>query len=677
MADITQIFNGGFTKPVEVAPPPPEDQVRSQMIEFGLEAPDQIIIDGNIHRFRSGTKGRGGNGDKTGWYIIFPDGVPAGRFGCWRAGIECTFKADVGRKLSQAEEMAHARRMNEAKQRRDEERARKQEIVADTVGTIWSDCTAAQDSHPYLAKKGVKAHGTRVTGDGRLVVPLFDDQGEITSLQYIDANGGKLYHSGGKTGGAHWQVGTLDDDGAIYIAEGFATAATIYQETGRPCVIAFSASNLVPVTGSLRDRYGAQQSIVIIADNDESGVGQKYADQASAKYGARVVIPPISGDANDYVQAGHDLVELLTPKTSDWLIQADEFSAKPAPLSWALKRWLPSNGLVMMHGPSGGGKTFVVLDWCLAIAAGLEERMGHKVNQGTVVYLAGEGHHGLRGRIAVWKQENQVDALDMYLSRDGCDLNTAEGYQRVVDSIRGTNKRPSLIVVDTLHRFLQGDENSAQDTKTMLDACGALITEFDCAVVLVHHTGVNSEAQHRARGSSAWRGALDIEISIVPASEHGDPMEIIQRKSKDAEIAETMYCRLDSVAIRGWYDEDNEPVTSAVVRQVDATEKREKAKAPSQLDKHRKLIERAFWHGGAEVREDSPYISRSAFKDMLENDGIAASSVKNYVKASYQNGPVANLLNSEIIATYEHGWIVTDLVMASALLMARGNNGKG
>jgi len=672
VADITQIFNGGFTKPVEVAPAPPEDQVRSQMIEFGLEAPDQIIIDGNIHRFRAGTKGRGGNGDKTGWYIIFPDGVPAGRFGCWRAGIEATFKADVGRKLTQAEEMAHARRMNEAKQRRDEERARKQEIVADTVGTIWSDCTAAQDSHPYLAKKGVKAHGTRVTGDGRLVVPLFDDRGEITSLQYIDANGGKLYHSGGKTGGAYWQVGTLDDDGVIYIAEGFATAATIYQETGRPCVIAFSASNLVPVAGSLRDRYGAQQSIVIIADNDQSGTGQKYADQASAKHGARVAIPPISGDANDYVQAGHDLVELLTPKTSDWLIQADEFSAKPAPLSWALKRWLPSNGLVMMHGPSGGGKTFVVLDWCLAIAGGLEERMGHKVNQGTVVYLAGEGHHGLRGRIAVWKQENKVGSLDMYLSRDGCDLNTAEGYQRVVDNIRGTGKTPSLIVVDTLHRFLQGDENSAQDTKTMLDACGGLITEFGCAVILVHHTGVNSEAQHRARGSSAWRGALDIEISIVPASEHGDPMEIIQRKSKDAEIAETMYCRLDSVAIRGWYDEDNEPVTSAVVRQVDATEKREKAKAPSQLDKHRKLIERAFWHGGAEVREDSPYISRSAFKDMLENDGIAASSVKNYVKASYQNGPVANLLNSEIIATYEHGWIVTDLVMASALLMAKG-----
>ena len=671
MADITDIFGGGFTKPTEVTPAPLDDQVRSQMIDLGLDAPDEIITDGNIHRFRSDTKGKSGHGDKTGWYIIFADGVPAGRFGCWRAGIEAAFKADVGRKLTQAEEMAHARRMSEARQRRDEDRAKKQEVIGHTVGTIWSECTVAQDSHPYLAKKGVHGHGARVTGDGRLVVPLYNDEGDISSLQYIDANGGKLYHSGAKTGGAYWQIGSLDDAGTLYIAEGFATAATIYQETGRPCVIAYSASNLVPVTGAMREKYGAQQQVVIVADNDESGVGQKYADQASAKYGARVVIPPLAGDANDYVQLGHDLAELLTPKKSDWLIPADEFSAKPAPLSWSLKRWLPSTGLVMMHGPSGGGKTFVVLDWCLAIAAGLDERMGHKVNQGTVVYLAGEGHHGLRGRIAVWKQHNQVDSLNMFLSRDGCDLNTPDGYQRVVENIRSTDEKPALIVVDTLHRFLAGDENSAQDTKTMLDACSALIAEFDCCVVLVHHTGVNSEAQHRARGSSAWRGALDIEISIVPTADNGDPLEIVQRKSKDAEIAETIYCRLDSVAIRGWYDEDGDPVTSAVVRQVDASEKKEKAKAPTQLEKHRKLIERGYWHGGAEVREDMPYISRSAFKEMLENDGIAPSSVKNYVKASYQNGPVANLINSEMIAAYEHGWIVTDQVMASALLMAK------
>jgi hypothetical protein len=52
---------------------------------------------------------------------------------------------------------------------------------------------------------------------------------------------------------------------------------------------------------------------MIVADHDLSGVGQRYAEQASAKYGARMVMPPILGDANDYAQAGHNLVGLLMP----------------------------------------------------------------------------------------------------------------------------------------------------------------------------------------------------------------------------------------------------------------------------------------------------------------------------------------------------------------------------
>jgi phage/plasmid primase-like uncharacterized protein len=54
----------------------------------GLEPPDEIHFDGKIHRFRSGTKGSPGHGDKPGWYLVFGDGIPAGRFGCWRAGME-------------------------------------------------------------------------------------------------------------------------------------------------------------------------------------------------------------------------------------------------------------------------------------------------------------------------------------------------------------------------------------------------------------------------------------------------------------------------------------------------------------------------------------------------------------------------------------------------------------
>lgn len=671
MADLTNILGGPWSPPKPAEPDPPELQLRDAISAAGMTPPREIVLDGKMHRFNSGTKGKPGH-DKSGWYVAYPDGVPAGRFGCWRAGIEVTWRADVGRQLSPAEEMAHARRMSEAKALRDAEIKRQREVVADTAEAIWVSGIGASPDHPYLARKGIGVHGTRITGDGRLMAPLYSPEGKIASIQYIDADGGKLYHSGGQTGGCFWMVGTMDEPGVLYIAEGFATAATIHEITNRPCVVAYSASNLVPVTGSMREKYGSTQEIVIVADNDASGTGQKYADQASAKYGARVVMPPIDGDANDYVAAGHDLKILLQPAASDWLVPADEFCTKPAPIKWLVKHWLQEQALIMVHGPSGGGKTFAVLDWSMHIASGFDNWNGHKVKSGAVVYLAGEGHHGLRSRVAAWKQHHKAKHLNMWLSKAGCDLNTAEGYQRVLDAVRALPEKPSMIVIDTLHRFLLGDENSAQDAKTMIDACAGLMREFDCSVLLVHHTGVSDEAQHRARGSSAWKGALEIEISIVPAK--GDqPMQIVQRKSKDAEEAATLYANLNIVPISGWVDEDGEQVCSAILALEEAPTAPPKE---SKLDGHRKTWERAWWAGGAETREGSPYVSRSALKDMLTADGNAERTVRNMVNPSYSDKLIGALIQGEIIEPFEHGWIMIDEVNSSAMMLRKNGDPK-
>ena len=230
----------------------------------------------------------------------------------------------------------------------------------------------------------------------------------------------------------------------------------------------------------------------------------------------------------------------------------------------------------MVHGPSGAGKSFAVLDWCLHIASEKAEWRGNKVRNGAVVYLAGEGHHGLRARLAAWKHHNRVTSTQMWVSRTGCDLNTQEGYTQAAQAIRMIETPPVTIVVDTLHRFMHGDENSAQDAKTMIDACAGLMREFQCTVILVHHTGVSEEAQHRARGSSAWKGALDVEISVVPAKEKGGTLEIVQRKIKEGELADPLGGVLTSVAIPGWLDEDGEQVTSAVIEPADIAPKQEK-----------------------------------------------------------------------------------------------------
>jgi hypothetical protein len=225
--------------------------------------------------------------------------------------------------------------------------------------------------------------------------------------------------------------------------------------------------------------------------------------------------------------------------------------------------------------------------------------------------------------------------------------------------------------VDTLHRFMNGDENSAQDAKTMLDACNNLMTEFNCSALLVHHTGVSEESQHRARGSSAWRGALDIEISIVPGKDD-QPIEIVQRKSKDAELSKDLFARLQSVEIQNWIDEDGEQVTSAVVVASDAPNKPNKKE--STYIKLKKTLERAWFETGCDISDEKPYITKSAlFNFLVTNDGLPESTANQYVKPSAKGKLINELLNAEIIKSHDNGWVFINDVDISSLMMRKKN----
>lgn len=667
MANIVDMLGRTFTPP-EVVPQhqkPAELQLAEAIASYGMIPPDDIRLDGCIHRFSASGK----KSDDAGWYVAFNDKIPAGQFGNWRDGSATKWRADIGRDLSPVENMAHTRRIAEAKAARERAQEATKQAASEAADVIWSNATPASDDHPYLVKKGIAAHGLRVTGDGRLIAPMMAHDGSVTSLQFIAADGDKRFLGGGAVKGASWMIGSWQDTGALYIAEGVATAASIHAATNQPCVIAYSANNLEAVAVMVRDMAGQARDLVVVADNDDSGTGEREGRKAAQASGARFVMPPNLGDANDYAQSGGDLLALLAPPASDWLIDANDFCLQPSPIKWLIKGHLQQEALIMVHGQSGGGKTFNVLDMCLSIASGKPEWCGHKVKHGAVVYLAGEGHHGLRGRIAAWKQHHNAGKLDMWLSKAGTDLNTPDGYARVRDNINALPVKPCLIVVDTLHRFLLGDENSAQDAKTMLDACGNLMQEFGASVLLVHHTGVSDEAQHRARGSSAWRGALDIELSVIPAKDSA-PMQLVQRKSKDAELAPPIYCRLVSVPIHGWFDEDGEQVTSAVAVQVDADEcaSLSKSDMPKRVLEAKKRFEDACIALG-DIKGGGVYLSASAWLHHAKE--VAGDSKTDATVRKDVSRDKKTLLDEGLISEFEQGFLCSDpvvlLIRSSAL----------
>ncbi len=172
-----------------------------------------------------------------------------------------------------------------------------------------------QSGHAYLAVKGwpdepaltLNGSPLRIGGEtfrkGDLVVPLFDDQGEVVNVQLINASGTKRMLAGGQVKeAAHVFAG--ETTAVIWLVEGYATGLTVHNLTGDAVYVALSANNLPALAAQLRERF-PDALLLIAADNDENGKGQAKADEAALLCGGKAALPAEVGDWNDvYLLAG-------------------------------------------------------------------------------------------------------------------------------------------------------------------------------------------------------------------------------------------------------------------------------------------------------------------------------------------------------------------------------------
>ncbi|MCK9394272.1 MAG: toprim domain-containing protein [Methylobacter sp.] len=275
-----------------------EAQFRSAINHAGITYQGDVMADGKLHRFQvDGDK----LGSKNGAYILHADGYcPAGYFEDFRQGIKMTWKFNShgGRSQITVEERAQIARTQALRKQNELQR---QDRVAKNAGTLWVNAELAPPSHPYLARKAIMSCGARIAPDGRLMIPLQDQNLVIRNLQFISADGEKRFMLGGQKHGCFFSIGEMTE--TIFIAEGFATAASIYICEQMLAIVAYDAGNLKPVAEITRALYPTA-TIIIAGDNDHSGVGQAKAEEAANACGGLISVPPNPGqDWNDYLSA--------------------------------------------------------------------------------------------------------------------------------------------------------------------------------------------------------------------------------------------------------------------------------------------------------------------------------------------------------------------------------------
>ncbi len=235
--------------------------------------------------------------------------------------------------------------------------------------------------------------------------------------------------------------------------------------------------------------------------------------------------------------------EAVADKAKFKLIHAQDILAKLGPIKWQIEGFLEQDTTGLIFGDPGSFKSFIALDMAFHVAAG-KDWHGHKVKQGSVIYIAGEGHGGLARRFAAWQNHHEIDLseLPFYVSQQAAqfyDENSANDVVRAVEAISRNTEAPALIVIDTLARnFGGGDENSNTDMGVFLaHVDGLLRARFGATVAIVHHSGHSHK--ERARGATALKGGMDFEYRVEKAD--GLKARLTCTKMKDAREPEEQW----------------------------------------------------------------------------------------------------------------------------------------
>lgn len=231
------------------------------------------------------------------------------------------------------------------------------------------------------------------------------------------------------------------------------------------------------------------------------------------------------------------------------------FENRP-PRQWLIPAILPKEGIALLYGPPGCGKSFLTMAWSLSIASG-RQWLGHTVLQGPVAYIAGEGSFGIGPRLKAWKSfyqfqgDSGVQWFDESLA-----LQDAGNFKELTTAFEEDFEQPPvLVVIDTLSRCSGGaDENSNTDMAKVIAAADVLQQRFHCTVLIVHHAG--KDRDRGPRGASSLTGNTETIIEVAPTSEG---CRVVCYKQKDAPKFEPLSLKLQQVQF-GPEDTDNSAV---------------------------------------------------------------------------------------------------------------------
>lgn len=455
-------------------------------------------------------------------------------------------------------------------------------------------------------------------------------------------------------GGHHWNLEGIGH--TIYrhnlVEQAIAEGKTIYLPEGEKDVETLEAWGLVASTNSggaknWTDKLAAYfkaADVVILIDNDDAGRarGEKVA-RSLRGIASRIrlldFVPLWSAikdkfDVTDWRDAGGTKEQFLAfvEQLSDWAPAApaskfgavglDQLHHPSLRHDFAIDDFLDRQGVAMMPGASGSGKTFLVLEMAMCTALSLDF-LGMKVKQGVVLYQAGEGKQGVTKRLDGWLMDRGISAgaevpfkmLTRRINLFNDDKDTDEIIEEGKRWSEHYGMPIRMVVIDTFNKAITGaNENAGQDMTKVIARLERISIALDCAVVVPIH----KSAEGKMRGHTSLTGDVANVINVTELAirdRNGRVVRTIQLdKNKDGEKGKPLRFVLRQVVLE--VGADGKAITTCVLDKPDGDE--EEAARHGRLSLNQIVILKALREALEDFGEDAPNGLRTSVKRVVK-----------------------------------------------------------
>ncbi len=212
---------------------------------------------------------------------------------------------------------------------------------------------------------------------------------------------------------------------------------------------------------------------------------------------------------------------------------------------------------MLLAGPSKAGKSFALIELCIAIAEG-KRWFGWQCTQGRVMYVNLE----LDRASCLHRFRDVYEALGWQARcLQNIDIWNLRGKAIPMDKLapklirRAAKKGYTAIVIDPIYKVITGDENSADQMANFCNQFDKVCTELGCAVIYCHHHSKggqwNKRSMDRASGSGVFARDPDAMLDMIEL----DTTDDLRKAQGDRAMCAAIEHAFDVELGDRWYDE--------------------------------------------------------------------------------------------------------------------------